>query len=74
MLLGAVPTIGYDDHQKRHHPSRLRARFFAAAGRSSNGNRQIIRRMETYNLTNEMWVERIKNQTPPEPDDNFNAT
>lgn len=26
------------------------------------------------NVTDEMWVEYIKNQTPPEPDDNFNVT
>jgi putative transposase len=24
--------------------------------------------------TDEVWVEYIKNQTPPEPDDNFNVT
>lgn len=26
------------------------------------------------NVTDEMWVEYFKNQTPPEPDDNFNVT
>ena len=26
------------------------------------------------NVTDEVWVEYIKNQTPPEPDDNFNVT
>ena len=26
------------------------------------------------NVTDEMWVDYIKNQTPPEPDDNFNVT
>jgi putative transposase len=26
------------------------------------------------NVTDEMWVEYIKNQTRPEPDDNVNAT
>ena len=26
------------------------------------------------NVTDDMWVEYIKNQTPPEPDDNFNVT
>lgn len=26
------------------------------------------------NVTGEMWVEYIANQTPPEPDDNFNVT
>ncbi|BCH33974.1 hypothetical protein MesoLjLc_59040 [Mesorhizobium sp. L-8-10] len=26
------------------------------------------------NVTDEMWVEYIQNQTPPEPDDNFNVT
>lgn len=26
------------------------------------------------NVTDAMWVEYIKNQTPPEPDDNFNVT
>ena len=25
------------------------------------------------NVTDDMWVEYIKNQTPPEPDDNFNV-
>jgi hypothetical protein len=25
-------------------------------------------------LTDEVWVEYIKNQTPPEPDENFNMT
>jgi hypothetical protein len=26
------------------------------------------------NVTDEMWVDYIKNQTLPEPDDNFNVT
>ena len=26
------------------------------------------------NVTDEVWVEYIKNQTPPEPDDNFKVT
>jgi putative transposase len=26
------------------------------------------------NVTDEVWVEYIKNQRPPEPDDNFNVT
>jgi hypothetical protein len=26
------------------------------------------------NVTDEAWVEYIKNQVPPEPDDNFNVT
>jgi REP element-mobilizing transposase RayT len=26
------------------------------------------------NVTDEMWADYIKNQTPPEPDDNFNVT
>ena len=26
------------------------------------------------NVTDEVWVEYIKNQTPPEPDDHFNVT
>jgi putative transposase len=26
------------------------------------------------NVTDEVWTEYIKNQTPPEPDDNFNVT
>ena len=26
------------------------------------------------NVTDEVWVEYIKNQKPPEPDDNFNVT
>jgi putative transposase len=26
------------------------------------------------NATDEMWVDYIKNQTPPEPVDNFNVT
>ncbi|MFV0335548.1 MAG: IS200/IS605 family transposase [Tropicimonas sp.] len=26
------------------------------------------------NVTDEMWVEYITNQTPPEPDDNYNVT
>jgi hypothetical protein len=26
------------------------------------------------NVTDEMWVDYIKNQTPPEPDDNFKVT
>ena len=26
------------------------------------------------NVTDEMWAEYIKNQTPPEPDDDFNVT
>jgi putative transposase len=26
------------------------------------------------NVADEMWVDYIKNQTPPEPDDNFNIT
>jgi len=26
------------------------------------------------NVTDEMWTEYIKNQTPPEPDDSFNVT
>jgi hypothetical protein len=33
--------------------------------------------MEAYKRgshTDEMWVDYIKNQTPPEPDDNFNVT
>ena len=33
--------------------------------------------MEVYKRgshTDEMWVDYIKNQTPPEPDDNFNVT
>jgi len=25
-------------------------------------------------VTDEMWTEYIKNQTPPEPDDGFNVT
>ena len=34
-------------------------------------------RLEAYKRgshTDEMWVDYIKNQTPPEPDDNFNVT
>jgi hypothetical protein len=33
--------------------------------------------MEAYKRgshTDEMWVDYMKNQTPPEPDDNFNVT
>ena len=33
--------------------------------------------MEAYkrgNRTDEMWIDYIKNQTPPERDDNFDAT
>jgi len=26
------------------------------------------------NVTDEVWLEYIKNQTPPEPDDNFEVT
>jgi putative transposase len=26
------------------------------------------------NVTDDVWVEYIKNQKPPEPDDNFNVT
>ena len=26
------------------------------------------------NVTEEVWAEYIKNQTPPEPDDDFNVT
>jgi hypothetical protein len=26
------------------------------------------------NVTDEVWIEYIKNQKPPEPDDNFTAT
>jgi putative transposase len=26
------------------------------------------------NVTDEVWAEYIKNQTPPEPDDDFNVT
>jgi len=26
------------------------------------------------NVTDDMWVDYIKNQVPPEPDDNFNVT
>jgi putative transposase len=27
-----------------------------------------------WNVTDEVWVDYIKNQTPPEPDNNFNVT
>ena len=30
--------------------------------------------MSSGNVTDEMRVDYIKNQTPPEPDDNFNVT
>ena len=26
------------------------------------------------NVTDDMWIDYIKNQAPPEPDDNFNVT
>lgn len=46
--------------RKRYWGQRLRARGYRVA---TSGK-----------VTDEMWVDYIKNQMPPEPDDNFNVT
>jgi putative transposase len=38
----------------------------------ARGYRVVI--MSSGNVIDEMWVDYIKSQTPPEPDDNFNVT
>jgi putative transposase len=35
--------------------------------------RETARAHSSGNETDEMWVDYIKKQTPPEPDDNFNV-
>ncbi len=50
----------YDSLRKRYWGQHLWARGYWVA---SSGN-----------VTDEVWLEYIKNQTPPEPDDNFDVT
>jgi hypothetical protein len=38
------------------------------------GSRRFRCGLAGWNVTDEMWVDYIKNQTPPEPDNNFNVT
>ena len=49
-------------------------RGYCASGTGVNTWRPGYWVASSGNMTDEVWVEYIKNQTPPEPDDNFNVT